>query len=91
MTMHYALEACAYNEMNTMFPDERGFQPRNRRVREEDVLGMVRETALPVDELVQKMIESGWKEEFVRKVGIFFPFQRTSSISIRTTTPEYDD
>ncbi len=55
--------------------------PRNERVKKEDVLGMVRETGLPVDELVQKMRESGWGE--VTKVGIFLLF--STPISIRTT------
>ncbi len=65
-------------------PDERGFQIRSGKVREEDVLGMVRETGLPIDELVEKIREFGWNEAFVTKVGICSLF--SIPISTRTTS-----
>ncbi len=74
----YNLEACAYNELNYCVPDERGFQPRSGKVREEDVLGMVRETGLPTDELVEKMRGFGWNEAFVKKVCICSLFSAPS-------------
>ncbi len=55
--------------MSSIISDEQGFMPSEMPVRKEDVLGMVRETGLPVDMLVQKMRTSGWGK--VTKVGIF--------------------
>lgn len=55
---HFQLEQCAYNDATFRIPDERGHQPRNQCIVEENAIGSSLTTTLDLDGMCQQL-ESG--------------------------------